>query len=112
MKTRKCGWSWAGIAACLVFMLRAPVGVQAQDTQAVQYPPSSPDGQNAQSPQNPQDANTPDPPSRVARLNYMDGSVSFQPGGENDWGTAGRNPPRGTGKNLGGEKYWGVDAQL
>jgi len=100
MKTRKCGWSWAGIAACLVFMLRAPVGVQAQDTQAVQYPPSSPDGQNAQSPQNPQDANTPDPPSRVARLNYMDGSVSFQPGGENDWVTVVLNRPLVTGDNL------------
>jgi hypothetical protein len=84
----------------LVFMLHAPVGVQAQDTQAVQYPPSSPDGQNAQSPQNPQDANTPDPPSRVARLNYMDGSVSFQPGGENDWVTAVLNRPLVTGDNL------------
>src|ERR1700723_3123434 len=100
MKTRKCGWIWAGIAACLVFMLHAPVGVQAQDTQAVQYPPSSPDGQNAQSPQNPQDANTPDPPSRVARLNYMDGSVSFQPGGENDWVTVVLNRPLISGDNL------------
>ena len=100
MRTRKCGWSWAGIAACLAFMLHAPVGVKAQDTQAVQYPPSSPDGQNAQSPQNPRDANMPDPPSRVARLNYMDGSVSFQPGGENDWVTAVLNRPLVTGDNL------------
>jgi hypothetical protein len=100
MKTRKCGWSWAAIAACLVFMLHAPVGVKAQDTPAVQYPQSAPDGQNAQSPQNPQDANTPDPPSRVARLNYMDGSVSFQPGGENDWVTAVLNRPLVTGDNL------------
>lgn len=100
MKKRKCGWSWAGIAACLVFMLHAPVGVKAQDTQAVQYPQSSPDGQNAQTPQNPQDANTPDPPSRVARLNYMDGSVSFQPGGESDWVTAVLNRPLVTGDNL------------
>jgi hypothetical protein len=100
MRTRKCGWSWAGIAACLAFMLHAPVGVKAQDTQAVQYPQSAPDGQNAQSPQSPQDANTPDPPSRVARLNYMDGSVSFQPGGENDWVTAVLNRPLVTGDNL------------
>ncbi|HVR24827.1 MAG TPA: hypothetical protein VMU26_16070, partial [Candidatus Polarisedimenticolia bacterium] len=84
MRTRKCGWSWAGIAACLAFMLHAPVGVKAQDTQAVRYPQSAPEAQNPPS-QNPQDANTPDPPSRVARLNYMDGSLSFQPGGENDW---------------------------
>jgi len=26
-----------------------------------------------------------DPPSRVARLNYAQGSVTFQPGGEGDW---------------------------
>ena len=99
MKARKCGWNWAGIAACLAFMLHAPVGVKAQDTQAVQYPQSAPDAQNPPSP-NPQDANTPDPPSRVARLNYMDGSVSFQPGGENDWVTAVLNRPLVTGDNL------------
>jgi uncharacterized protein DUF6600 len=87
------------MAACLAFMLHAPVGVKAQDTQAVQYPQSAPDAQNPPS-ENPQDANTPDPPSRVARLNYMDGSVSFQPGGENDWVTAVLNRPLVTGDNL------------
>ena len=34
-----------------------------------------------------------DPPDRVARLSYIDGSVSFQPGGQGDWGTASRNRP-------------------
>jgi len=34
-----------------------------------------------------------DPPSRVARLSYIDGSVSFQPGGQGDWGAATRNRP-------------------
>jgi hypothetical protein len=80
-------------------MLHAPVGVKAQETQAVQYPQSAPDAQNPPS-QNPQDANTPDPPSRVARLNFMDGSVSLQPGGENDWVTAVLNRPLVTGDNL------------
>jgi hypothetical protein len=32
-----------------------------------------------------------DPPSRVARISLVDGTVSFQPGGEGDWGTAARN---------------------
>jgi uncharacterized membrane protein YgcG len=32
-----------------------------------------------------------DPPSRVARISFLDGTVSFQPGGEGDWGTAARN---------------------
>jgi hypothetical protein len=34
-----------------------------------------------------------DPPSRVARLSYLDGSVSLQPGGEGDWGNAAKNRP-------------------
>src|SRR5215831_4165798 len=32
-----------------------------------------------------------DPPTRVARVSYTDGPVSFQPGGQGDWGTAQRN---------------------
>lgn len=34
-----------------------------------------------------------DPPSRVARLNYMQGEVSVQPGGVNDWVAAVMNRP-------------------
>jgi hypothetical protein len=41
-----------------------------------------------------------DPPSRVARLNHSDGSVSFQPGGEGDWVDAVPNRPLTTGDNL------------
>src|ERR1700751_2750118 len=41
-----------------------------------------------------------DPPSRVARMNYSQGSVSFQPGGEGDWVTAVPNRPLTTGDNL------------
>ena len=33
------------------------------------------------------------PPSRVARISLTDGSVSLQPGGIGDWGTAQRNRP-------------------
>ena len=45
-----------------------------------------------------------DPPSRVARLNFMEGSVSFQPGGEGDWVTAVPNRPLTTGDNLWADK--------
>lgn len=45
-----------------------------------------------------------DPPSRVARLNYSSGSVSFQPGGEGDWVTAVPNRPLTTGDNLWADK--------
>jgi hypothetical protein len=37
--------------------------------------------------------NAQDPPSRVARLSYLDGSVSFQAGGGGDWGNAAKNRP-------------------
>ena len=41
-----------------------------------------------------------DPPSRVARLSYMDGSVSFQAGGSGDWGNAAKNRPVTIGDKL------------
>ncbi|MGB7601523.1 MAG: DUF6600 domain-containing protein [Candidatus Sulfotelmatobacter sp.] len=90
METHRQGWSWAVAVAGLAFLLQMPVGLNAQDAQV------APDGQNQSS----QDENTPDPPSRVARLNFMEGAVSFQPGGENDWVTAVLNRPLVTGDNL------------
>ena len=41
-----------------------------------------------------------DPPGRVARLNYIQGSLSFQPGGETDWVQANPNRPLTTGDSL------------
>ncbi len=41
-----------------------------------------------------------DPPSRVARLGYMTGEVSFSPAGENDWTRAAINRPLTTGDRL------------
>lgn len=41
-----------------------------------------------------------DPPSRVGRLGYMTGSVSFSPAGENDWVRATINRPLTTGDRL------------
>ena len=41
-----------------------------------------------------------DPPGRIARMNFTEGSVSFQPGGEGDWLTAVPNRPLTTGDNL------------
>jgi hypothetical protein len=44
-----------------------------------------------------------DPPGRVARLGYMQGSVSFQPAGENEWVEAAPNRPMTTGE----KSSWG-----
>lgn len=43
---------------------------------------------------------TQDPPSRVARISFTDGSVSLQPGGTGDWGTATKNRPMTIGDKL------------
>jgi len=98
MKTQKQWWNWAVAVAALAMMLQAPVLAKAQDAQMDQDSPAAQNPPDA--PQDSQDANTQDPPGRVARLNYMDGSVSFQPGGENDWVTAVLNRPLVTGDNL------------
>ena len=88
MKTHKRLWIWAVMAALLAFILQFPLGVRAQVTQDSQGSPGAQPGSDQ------------DPPGRVARLNYMEGSVSFQPGGENDWVTAVLNRPLVTGDNL------------
>ena len=42
-----------------------------------------------------------DPPSRVARLSYINGQVSFSPAGADDWVAAVLNRPITTGDNSG-----------
>src|SRR5580704_13960178 len=41
-----------------------------------------------------------DPPGRVARLNFSQGSISFRPAGEQDWVSAVPNRPMVTGDDL------------
>ena len=91
------------LAAGLATNISAQTAQIAPDSQAAQIPPDSqaaqivPDTQGAPDPQADNDQ---DPSSRVARLNYIDGSVTFQPGGENDWLDAVLNRPLVTGDNL------------
>src|SRR6266851_3922593 len=47
-----------------------------------------------------QDQDDQDPPSIAARMNYTQGSVTFQPGGEGDWVNAVPNRPLTSGDNL------------
>jgi hypothetical protein len=53
---------------------------------------------HAQGPPGAQDAD--DPPGRAARLSYLSGTVSFQPGGVEDWVPATLNRPITTGDRL------------
>jgi hypothetical protein len=50
------------------------------------------------------DSTSGDPPTRVARISLADGSVSIQPGGAGDWGTAGINRPMTIGDKIWSDK--------
>jgi hypothetical protein len=53
-----------------------------------------------------------DPPTRVARIAYMEGSVSFLPAGETDWVGADLNRPMSTGDQLWADKDSRAELQL
>jgi hypothetical protein len=59
-----------------------------------------------------QDTDQDDPPTRVARLGYMEGSVSFEPAGENDWVQAVPNRPMTTGDQLWADNNSRAEVQL
>jgi hypothetical protein len=125
MKTRKQWLAWAVVLAIFAFMLQAPAKARAQGQD--QNQPAQDQNQPAQDQAQPaqdqsqvqsevqsqgQDQNDQDPPGRVARLNYSEGSVSFQPGGENDWVTAVPNRPMVTGDNLWADENSRAEAHI
>src|SRR5271166_1716371 len=78
------------VLAGILLTLQAPLRIVAQE------PPPQDQGEPQQPGQ--------DPPGRVARLSFSDGSVSFQPGGEGDWVQAVANRPLTTGDNIWADK--------
>jgi hypothetical protein len=62
--------------------------------------------------QDQQDFQHDDPPGRVARLGYMEGSVSLQPAGESEWVQAVANRPMTTGDQLWADKGSRAELQL
>jgi hypothetical protein len=83
MKTMRTGFSIAGVAAAILLLLFSAPAVSAQNQD---YPDQGSYDQ--------------DPPTRAGRIGYVEGSVSFQPGGEGDWVTAVPNRPLTVGDNL------------
>jgi len=81
------------VLAGILLMLQAPLRMVAQG------PPPQDQGQPPE-----QQGPGQDPPGRVARLSFSDGSVSFQPGGEGDWVQAVANRPLTTGDNIWADK--------
>ena len=59
-----------------------------------------------------QDQDQEDPPSRVARIGYLQGSVSFLPAGETDWVGAVPNRPMSTGDQLWADQDSRAEVQL
>jgi len=53
-----------------------------------------------------------DPPSRVARLGLMEGSISFQPAGESEWVQAVSNRPLTTGDKIWADRDSRAELQL
>jgi hypothetical protein len=53
-----------------------------------------------------------DPPSRVARLSYLGGDVSFQPAGVNEWSEASLNRPLITGDSLHADRGSRVEMEI
>src|SRR5690349_1565628 len=83
-------WLVGVVLAGVLLMLQSPTLSPAQDQDRDQDQPAPQQGEQ----------NDQDPPSVVARMNYSQGSVSFQPGGEGDWVTAVPNRPLTSGDNL------------
>ncbi|HUO26297.1 MAG TPA: DUF6600 domain-containing protein [Candidatus Aquilonibacter sp.] len=98
MKTRTQWWKWATLVAGLAFLLQAPARIAAQN--GAQNEDQQDQAQPAQDQQSQPDQDDQDPSDRVGRLNYSQGSISFQPAGEDDWVDAVPNRPLVTGDNL------------
>ena len=96
---KKFGW-WSAVLGLALSIVILPTRA------AAQYVGQEQDQQNQ-----PQDQRD-DPPSRVARLGYMEGSVSFQPAGEPDWVQAVANRPMTTGDKLWADKDSRAELQL
>ncbi|HXX00048.1 MAG TPA: hypothetical protein VEJ00_02450, partial [Candidatus Acidoferrales bacterium] len=90
MTTRKL-WAWIILLASIAFFLQASIVARAQDEDEDQ---------------------SQDPPGRVARLDYSQGSVSFRPAGEDDWVTGVPNRPLVTGDDLWADENSRAEAHI
>jgi uncharacterized protein DUF6600 len=91
MNRTRTGFSFALLAAVILLLSQAVPSVSAQDQ----------DNHNDQ-----------DPPTRAGRLGYVQGAVSFQPGGQGDWLDAVPNRPLTTGDNLWADKDSRAEVQI
>ena len=95
LKTTISGKLMLSLVFSLIGLLSfsAPKALASQDDQSNQPNQAEPADQSASS-------EAGDPPTRVARISYLDGSVSLQPGGAGEWGAAVRNRPMTVGDKI------------
>src|SRR5579864_3843597 len=87
---KRAGFSLAVLATAILLLCQNAPRAFAQD-----YPPDQQD-----------------PPTRAGRLSVIEGSVSFQAGGEGDWLDAVRNRPLTVGDNLWVDKDSRAEIQI
>lgn len=101
MTTRPRAFALAALAAVLILIFQFAPFATAQDQGPDQGQDQGQDQGNYQ-----------DPPTRAGRIGYVQGSVSFQPGGEGDWLDAVPNRPLTTGDNLWADKDARAEVQI
>lgn len=99
MKTRKL-WASVVLLATFVFLLQLSSLSRAQDDDVQAQAPDQAQAQDQAQDQEQNQDQAQDPPGRVGRLNFSQGSVSFRPAGEDDWVTAVPNRPIVSGDDL------------
>ena len=104
------GFSVAVLAAAILLLLPIAPAALAQNQDQGQYQDQGPQAQYQD--QNQDQANYPDPPTRAGRIGFVQGSVSFQPGGQGDWLEAVPNRPLTTGDNLWTDKDSRAEIQI
>ncbi len=102
---RQKAWVWPFCAVLIFGLFLLPVRSWAQNDDSNQNQNSNQNDdqnndQNVGQDNNQNNDQNVDPPSRVAEMNFIQGSVSFQPGGEGDWVDAVPNRPLTAGDNL------------
>jgi hypothetical protein len=95
MKTTRTGFSVATLAAAILLLLPFAAAQDQNYPEQGSYDQRGYDQQNHD-----QRGYDQDPPTRAGRIGYVEGSVSFQPGGDGDWVTAVPNRPLTVGDNL------------
>jgi hypothetical protein len=94
-------WLVGVVLAGVLLLLHSPKISLAQDQDPGQQQDQYQDQPQGQQPDQQLDQQgDQDPPSVAARMNYTQGSVAFQPGGEGDWLTVVPNRPLTSGDNL------------